>query len=120
MFERSTLAVRGAPTGQSEGMVPGQALIGRQLELTQLSRRVAGSAEQGCAVALVGEPGVGKSALQSTVLQTAREHGHVIMAARGIPPEQPLPFAGLHQMLCPVLVRADELPARQREALLSA
>jgi DNA-binding CsgD family transcriptional regulator len=34
--------------------------------------------------------------------------------------EAHLPFAGLHQLLRPVLAGADELPARQRAALLSA
>lgn len=104
----------------SLSMPPPPTLIGRQFELAELRARVDRSLERGCAVALVGDPGVGKSALQTTVVQRARERGLLVMAARGTPAEQHLPFAGLHQLLWPVLDRAEELPARQREALLSA
>ncbi len=95
-------------------------LIGRDRELSELAVLLAPSPRQGCAVALVGDPGVGKSALQSALVDAATQRHHEVMLARGIPAEQHLPFAGLHQLLSPVLDRARELPKRQREALLSA
>lgn len=95
-------------------------LIGRDRELGELAALIARSPRQGCAVALVGDPGVGKSALQATLVETARERHHDVLLARGTPAEQHLPFAGLHQLLWPVLDRSSKLPTRQLEALLSA
>jgi hypothetical protein len=71
--------------------------------------------EGGVAVGLLGEPGVGKSALQAHVVGHARAAGFSVFSARGSQSEAHLPFAGLHQLL----PRVDGLPPRQREALLA-
>jgi hypothetical protein len=75
--------------------------------------------EGGVAVGLLGEPGVGKSALQAHVVGHARAAGFSVFSARGSQSEAHLPFAGLHQLLQPLLPRVDGLPPRQREALLA-
>jgi predicted ATPase len=62
---------------------------------------------------------VGKSALQAHVVGHARTAGFSVFSARGSQSEAHLPFAGLHQLLQPLLSRADGLPARQREPLLA-
>jgi DNA-binding NarL/FixJ family response regulator len=73
----------------------------------------------GGALGLVGEPGVGKSLLLARVRDEARRVGCSVLAARGTPLETHLPYAGLHQLLRPVLSRADALPVAQREALMA-
>jgi DNA-binding NarL/FixJ family response regulator len=74
---------------------------------------------RGCMVALTGEPGVGKSAVQAAVVEQARSRGFRVLGARGSESETHLPFASLHQVLRPLLGNAAHLPTRQREALLS-
>ena len=70
------------------------------------------------ALVLRGEPGIGKSAL----LEHAVEHagGMRVLTALGVEAESELPFAGLHQLLWPVLDRVDALPEVQRDALHAA
>jgi DNA-binding CsgD family transcriptional regulator len=66
---------------------------------------------------VTGEPGTGKS----TLLEVAADaHGGRVLRMTGSEGEENLPFAGLHQLLRPVLGEADGLPARQRSALLGA
>ena len=66
-----------------------------------------------------GEPGVGKSALLDYLAGHGRQGCRVVRAA-GVQSEMELAFAGLHQLLAPVLDRADRLPAPQRDALRTA
>jgi hypothetical protein len=65
-----------------------------------------------------GEPGVGKSALLDYLAGHAA--GCRVARAAGVESEMELAFAGLHQLLSPMLDRADLLPAPQRDALLTA
>ena len=65
-----------------------------------------------------GEPGVGKSALLDYL--AGRAPGCRMVRAAGVESEMELAFAGLHQLLAPVLDRADRLPGPQREALRTA
>jgi DNA-binding CsgD family transcriptional regulator/tetratricopeptide (TPR) repeat protein len=73
----------------------------------------------GRVIGVRGEPGIGKSALQAQVVESARAFGYGVLGAQGCQSETHLPFASLHQLLQPLLPRAEGLPARQREALLS-
>jgi DNA-binding CsgD family transcriptional regulator len=65
-----------------------------------------------------GEPGVGKSALLEYL--AGRAAGCRVARATGVESEMELAFAGLHQLLAPVLDRLDRLPGPQREALRTA
>ena len=62
-----------------------------------------------------GEPGVGKSALLSYLAGHAP--GCRVVRAAGVESEMELAFAGLHQLLAPVLDRVERLPGPQRDAL---
>ncbi|MFI2364053.1 ATP-binding protein [Promicromonospora sp. NPDC019610] len=73
----------------------------------------------GFAIGLSGEPGVGKSAVLGQVMKHAASAGSTVISASGSEAESHLPYASLHQLLRPVLARADGLPARQRESLLA-
>jgi len=100
-------------------MTSGPHLIGRDDELRSLLGRLDGVSSDGRVIWLVGEPGIGKSALLAGVAEQARSLGLTVLTARGSQSERHLPFAGLHQVLRPLLPRVDRLPAVQREALLA-
>src|SRR6202034_3031424 len=65
-----------------------------------------------------GEPGVGKSALLDYLAGHAP--GCRVARATGVQSEMELAFAGLHQLLAPVLDHLEGLPVPQREALRTA
>jgi hypothetical protein len=65
-----------------------------------------------------GEPGVGKSALLDYL--AGRASGCRVVRAAGVESEMELAFAGLHQLLAPVLDHLEGLPVPQREALRTA
>ena len=96
------------------------ALIGRDHEIRVLAELIADGARAGRALAVVGDPGIGKSALLGVARQTARTAGFRVLSAVGVESEAQLPFAGLHQILRPVLRSASELRPEQGSALLAA
>ena len=65
-----------------------------------------------------GEPGVGKTALLDYVAGSAA--GCRVVRAAGVQSEMELAFAGLHQMLAPMLDHLEQLPVPQRDALRTA
>jgi DNA-binding CsgD family transcriptional regulator len=79
-----------------------------------------GRAREGRSGVLVlrGEAGVGKHTLLEDAAKQASDF-HVLRAT-GIESEVGLPFAGLHQLLRPVLDRVDRLPLPQAAALRGA
>lgn len=70
------------------------------------------------ALVLFGEPGVGKSVLLAHAVELAGDMR--VLQASGVETEVDLTFAGLDQLVRPVLPLADRLPARQADALLGA
>jgi DNA-binding CsgD family transcriptional regulator len=99
----------------------GEPLYGREHELQVVAGLVRGLAEgAGGALVIRGEAGIGKSALITAATGLAADSGARVLSATGIQAEARLPFAGLHQLLRPVLPLAEQLPPRQRAALLSA
>jgi hypothetical protein len=98
---------------------PALQIIGREHELEVLTAAVDAAAGAGCALAVCGEPGIGKSVLLEATARRGQERGHLVLRATGVEAESRLPFAGLHELLCPVLGAADVLAPPQRRALLS-
>ncbi len=94
-------------------------LVGRERELQVLERRLA-AARAGSSSALVicGEAGIGKTALIAEA--EALAGGMRVLRAVGTASEQDLPFAGLDQLLRPVLPLLDRVPAPQAVALARA
>ncbi|MCU7726913.1 helix-turn-helix transcriptional regulator [Actinoplanes sp. KI2] len=95
-------------------------LIGRDSELSQLCRLVDPPPAASEVRALLGEPGMGKTALLAAVTEAARSAGLRVLTVAGRESERDLVFAGLHQLLRPVLARVPTLPGRQAQALLGA
>jgi len=91
-------------------------LYGRRVEAAAVERLVAGArSSQSGALLVRGEPGVGKSALLAHAEEQATDMR--VLRSVGIEAESELAFAGLHQLLHPVLDRVDRLPAPQLAAL---
>jgi predicted ATPase len=99
---------------------PAPQIIGRGNELEILTCAVDAAAETGCAIAVCGEPGIGKSVLIEAAARRGRERGYLVLRATGAEAESRLPFAGLHDLICPVVGAADALAPPLRRALLSA
>ena len=95
-------------------------LVGRERELAQLRLLVAPPYAEGRLLLLLGDPGMGKTAVVAEAARAARCEGMRVLAATGRESERDLAFAGLHQLLRPVLDGIAGLPARQAEALRSA
>jgi DNA-binding CsgD family transcriptional regulator/tetratricopeptide (TPR) repeat protein len=95
-------------------------LYGRERELAVLVERLDGAGDHGASQLIEGEAGVGKSFLLSSAAAHASATGFRVLRTSGIQAETNLPFAGLHQLIRPVLLAKGELPVRQRKNLLAA
>jgi DNA-binding CsgD family transcriptional regulator len=95
-------------------------LIGREDELAVLRQLIGRIRQEGSSVILRGEPGVGKSSVLQAAAAMARDSRALVLEASGIESESMLPFAGLHQLLRPLLGDPSTLPDVQQRALLTA
>jgi DNA-binding CsgD family transcriptional regulator len=96
-------------------------LFGRESEVAALTKLIDGiDAGAGGAVVVRGESGIGKSSLLDLATDHANARGMVVLTGNGTQSEAHLPFAGLHQLLQPLLADLDKLPLRQRMALEAA
>ncbi len=94
-------------------------LLGRTDERLALDRLLAEARSgRGGVLALVGEPGIGKTALLEYAAEQA--DGMRVLRARGIESEAEIPFGGLAELLRPVLPAIDRIPAPQSKALAGA
>ena len=71
-------------------------------------------------LAVLGDAGMGKTTLLANAAERARSAGMQVLSATGRESEASLAFAGLHQLLGPVLDAAAGLPQHQAQALLGA
>src|SRR3954451_23158751 len=95
-------------------------LFGREPELTLVHALLEEPSEMGSVLVVRGDAGSGKSALLIEAGRHADETGKRVLHATGVESEARMPFAGLHQLLRPVLSATDGLPERQRHVLLDA
>src|SRR3712207_9406968 len=87
-------------------------LVGRERERERVERLVSDArAGRSGAILVHGDPGIGKTA----VLEHARESatGFRVLTSRGIETESEIPFAGLWDLLNPVLDLRERLPPAQ-------
>jgi hypothetical protein len=102
-------------TPVTAGEAPGSGLRGRRAECALLDRLVADvRAGQSRVLVLRGGPGTGKTALLDYLAGQAA--GCRLVRVAGIEPEIEFAFAGLHQLLAPMLDRLEQLPGPQRDA----
>ena len=99
---------------------PPAPIIGRDGGLARL-RGLVDPVPQASQVLLVtGAAGMGKTMLLADVAGRARAAGMRVLPATGRESESGLAFAGLHQLLRPVLPGVAALPDRQAQALAGA
>jgi DNA-binding CsgD family transcriptional regulator len=95
-------------------------LFGRERDVGALAAFVAEAGEDGGAIVVTGDAGVGKTALVNVVTADARRRGVRVLRAAGTEFEAALSFAGLNQLLHPVLGRLRELEEFDQRALRTA
>src|SRR5690348_27838 len=94
-------------------------LLGRESECEAIDGLLDGArASRSGALVLRGEPGIGKSSLLDYAVR--RAEGMRVLTGAGVEAESELPFAGMHQLLWPVLDRIGELPDVQAAAVRGA
>jgi DNA-binding CsgD family transcriptional regulator len=95
-------------------------IIGREAALARLRGLVDPVPQAGRVLLVIGEAGMGKSSLLADAAERARAAGMRVLSVTGRESESKLAFAGLHQLLRPVLSGAAGLPGRQARALRGA
>jgi DNA-binding CsgD family transcriptional regulator len=94
-------------------------LLGRDEERLQIARALERARSgRSATLALVGEPGIGKTALLDDAAKRAT--GMRLLRARGIESEAQIPFASLLELLRPALVMLEAIPPPQAVALEGA
>ena len=92
-------------------------LHGRVRELARTAQLLdAARSGEGGALVVLGDPGTGKTALLTGVLDEASPDMGVLRT-QGIESEAPLAFAALQRLLRPLMPLAEALPAQQARAL---
>src|SRR6202050_4608968 len=94
-------------------------LLGRGLELQKIDEALA-QARSGTSgiLALVREPGIGKSALLGYAAE--RAEGMQLLRARGVESEAQIPFGSLLELIRPALLLLEKIPEPQAAALEGA
>ncbi len=92
----------------------------RETDLLEAALDRASGGGSGSAVLLLGEAGIGKSALLDWAEQRARERGFAVLRAVGVEAETEFAFGALHQALWPLLQHSRALLTNHRESLESA
>ena len=95
-------------------------IVGRDAGLARLRGLVDPAPQASQVLVVTGEAGMGKTVLLADTAERARAAGMRVLRVTGRESESRLAFAGLHQLLRPVLSSAAGLPGRQAQALLGA
>jgi DNA-binding CsgD family transcriptional regulator len=99
---------------------PENALVGRDHELAAVGALLDGAAERGGALLVRGRAGLGKSSLLAAARAAASSRRMQALTVAGTRLEAALPFAGLHQIIQPLVGEVRRLPGPQRDAVLTA
>jgi DNA-binding CsgD family transcriptional regulator len=102
------------------GAQPAAELVGRSAETERIDAIFNGLGRGGDALLIRGDPGIGKSALLHHARLRADAAGIRSLLTTGVESEAELAFAGLHQLLQPILGIREMLPDRPRRVLEAA
>jgi DNA-binding NarL/FixJ family response regulator len=103
--------------GDSRRHRKSERLIGRDGDIAFLRSFVDEAATRGGALLLSGDAGVGKTALLDLAADHATARGFLVLRSAGAEFEVNVSFAGLNQLLLPIINGLDKLPALQGRAL---
>lgn len=121
LYARHALLLPRSRSSSEDRSPQGRSVHGRSAELTALQAVLAGAAQgHGSALVLRGHAGIGKTTLLEAARAWALEAGTEVLATNGAEAEAALPFAGLHQLLVPLLDGVAALPARLQRTLRGA
>lgn len=95
-------------------------IFGRSAELAVVTDTLAAISTSGVALVVDGEAGIGKSTLLSSAADWAVANGYQRLGCSGLQSQSEVGFAGIHELIHPVLNHAGQLPQRQRSALMTA
>jgi DNA-binding CsgD family transcriptional regulator/tetratricopeptide (TPR) repeat protein len=101
----------------SVGQPGSPGLVGRDAELDRLRALVDPAPDKARVLVVLGEAGMGKSVLLADVASMAGAAGMRVVSVTGRESESNLAFAGLTQLLRPVVAQISDLPERQASAL---
>jgi DNA-binding CsgD family transcriptional regulator len=105
----------------ADGTKPATETLGREREIAAMTSLLDHTAHgAGSALLLRGEAGIGKTTLLAEAQRLAAHRDMRTLACSGARTEANLAFAGLHQLLRPVLSVAASIPAEQGELLRAA
>jgi len=94
--------------------MPDESFVGRSRERCLLNALVGSASSGGASGVVLGEPGIGKTAL---LRQVAQATSHRVRWVRGVESEAVLPFAAAADLLIPLQSWFDNIPGAQRQAL---
>src|SRR6476619_3608284 len=114
------MSVRAAHPDLERVATSPKVLLGRDQDLAELYALVDGIEDRGGALAVRCEAGIANSTLLAPAGERALDRGVSLVSTAGALSETQLAFAGLHQLLLPLLGRLDALPDPQRQALETA
>src|SRR2546430_15798472 len=97
-----------------DGLLSDESFVGRSRERRLLNALVGSASSGGASGVVLGEPGIGKTAL---LRQIARATSHRVCWVRGVESEAVLPFAAAADLLTPFHPLFDNIPGAQRQAL---
>lgn len=109
-----------APKEQATSPRSSELLIGRDTELRTIKEQLDGISERGAALVIRGDPGVGKTSLLAAARRLGGERNLSVLSAAGVQSETNLPFAGLFELVRPILDGMGRLPKAQQNALRAA
>ncbi|MFC9659482.1 AAA family ATPase [Nocardia sp. NPDC127606] len=92
-------------------------LVGRARELSLLAEFVDTAMVDGGALLVVGEAGVGKTALLGATATHAADLGARVLRAAGVEFEAEVSFAGVHELVAPLAAELSAIPADYRRAI---
>src|SRR6478736_1721357 len=94
-------------------------MVGRKDERARLKALLDAAREGRSGTLLLhGPPGIGKTELLRYAVE--RADGFQVLRARGMEAESDIPFAGLAELVTPLVGRLDEIPSVQADALRGA
>jgi DNA-binding CsgD family transcriptional regulator len=97
-----------------DGLLSDESFVGRSRERRLLNALVGSASSGGASGVVLGEPGIGKTAL---LRQIALATSHRVCWVRGVESEAVLPFAAAADLLTPFHPLFDNIPGAQRQAL---